>query len=226
MNEHEKLQLVDIAAGLAELLGRSLSPVAVALFVGALEDLPFEDVSLALSRIAQEGRFFPSPAEVRERCGCGAVSVEDRANAEATRVLEAVRRVGGYRSVVFDDPVTMAVIDSGFGGWIRLSRDLLEDERKWFLIEFAKLYRSYHACGIKRGGVLAGIIEQTNAAGQFPTNEPTVFIGDRERCLHVMSENQQTIPISRSTQSNHEALSCVLDRIAVIKTTATEERSA
>jgi hypothetical protein len=216
MTPHEKERLVEIVTGLAELTGRSLSPIAVAIFVGALEDLPFQGVSLALSRIAQESRYFPSPAEVRERCGQGAVSVEDRANAEAGKVFEAVRNVGGYRSVVFDDPVTMAVITSGFGGWVALTRDLVDSERKWFMIEFAKLYRAYHACGMQRGGVLAGIIEQTNTANGYPTREPPVFVGDRERCLIVMDQDP------RRSKAEPVELLCQLEKLMFAPTTTTE----
>lgn len=40
---------------------------------------------------------------------------------EAAKVLKAIGDVGGYQSVVFDDPVTMAVIHGSYGGWRLLS---------------------------------------------------------------------------------------------------------
>lgn len=46
--------------------------------------------------------------------------VEDKAIVEVGKVLEAVRKHGAYWSVVFDVPVTQAVIARAYGGWARL----------------------------------------------------------------------------------------------------------
>lgn len=43
--------------------------------------------------------------------------VEDRAIIEVSKVLEAVRQHGAYSNVIFDSPVTQAVIARAYGGW-------------------------------------------------------------------------------------------------------------
>ena len=89
-------------------------------------------------------------------------NLEDRACVEAGNVLQAVKRVGAYNSVKFDDPVTQAVISQGFGGWVKLCNELKSTEEKWFQKDFVRIYQAYAREGIKHNGHLAGQIETEN----------------------------------------------------------------
>lgn len=197
MNEAEKKKIAHHLTALAELLGRPMSAPAIALYLKAIEDLEANEAVEALNACARESKYFPAPAELRERCGrCGA-RVEDRGMVEANKVIEAAKRVGGYASVVFDDPVTMAVIQVGFGGWIRLTEELKDENRKWFVMEFAKLYKAYSSQGIKSGGLLTGIFDADNAARGFGCRNEAVMIGDAGRCRDVMKIPAAAISIRR-----------------------------
>jgi hypothetical protein len=76
---------------------------------------------------------------------------------------------------------------------------------------------------MNRGGVLAGIIEQTNDAKQLPTEDPPVLIGDHEQCLLVMSRDPKTVPISRNPKAKPGEISCVLDKLVLQNTTTSTE---
>lgn len=186
MNAEEKTRLVDIITGTAEVLNRELSPVAIGLYVKAVEDLPFTDISAAFSELIRKNRFFPVPAELREMVIGPPEKLEDTALIESSKVVEAVKRHGGNRSVVFDDPVTMAVIQQVFGGWERMSGEMVLDQEKWWRKEFVKAYQAYARAGIKEYGVLYGILDRCNDSAGFDM-APPVLIGEREKALGVMN---------------------------------------
>jgi hypothetical protein len=67
----------------------------------------------------------PKPVELIEYIAGSPQDVADRAMLQAHLVIDAIRQHGAYKSVKFDDAVTNAVIDQGFGGWVSLAGDLL-----------------------------------------------------------------------------------------------------
>ena len=186
MNAQEKKQVTDIIDGTAQLLNREMSPLAIAIYVKAIEDLPFEQVSAAFSDLVRQSKFFPPPAELREMVLGPPEKLENLALIESSKVVEAVKRYGGNKSVVFDDPVTMAVIQQVFGGWERMSGEMTLDQEKWWRKEFVKAYQAYSRSGIKAYGVLYGILDRCNDSAGFGM-APPVLIGDREKALQVMN---------------------------------------
>jgi hypothetical protein len=191
MTDDEKNKIVDIIHGCAELLNRQLSGPALALYVKVIEDLPYDKLSFAFSECVRNKRFFPSPAEVREMVLGPPESLEDNALIEATKVLQAVRRYGSRRSVVFDDPVTMAVIRQHFNGWEALG-ELPESENKWWIKEFTKAYVAFTRAGLKSYGLLYGATDRENSAkGYELTNTPPVLIGDPNKALEVWQSERQ-----------------------------------
>ena len=186
MNPQEKKKVTDIINGTAQLLNREMSPLAIAIYVKAIEDLSFEQVSAAFSDLVRQSKFFPPPAELREMVLGPPEKLEDVALIESSKVVEAVKRYGGNKSVVFDDPVTMAVIQQVFGGWERLSGEITLDQEKWWRKEFVKAYQAYARSGIKAYGVLYGILDRHNDSAGFGM-APPVLIGDREKALQVMN---------------------------------------
>jgi hypothetical protein len=101
---------------------------------------------------------------------------------EATKVLNAVKRIGGYQSIQFNDPVTAAVVQEGFGGWPALCRDLLENgakggiEEQWFLKDFAKMYSAFIRQNRRLIGHLPGVHEISNTALGYQDEEHKVVL--------------------------------------------------
>jgi hypothetical protein len=190
MTQDEKIRLTDIIQGAAELLNRELSPIALVLYVKTLEDLDFNEASKAFSAIISESKFFPAPAEVRERVIGPPEKLEDLAIIEAAKVVAAISRYGHYESVVFDDPVTMAVIQQQFGGWERAC-EKTEEEDKFWRKDFVKAYCTFARAGIHSFGVLYGAHDRINGANGFDNKTEPVLIGDRQRALQVWEGNYE-----------------------------------
>lgn len=75
------------------------------------------------------GRFAPKPADVLAAMRGG--NPDERAAVAWSAVMDAVRRYGAGRSVVFDDPATMAAV-ARMGGWVELCRMTEADrEPRW-----------------------------------------------------------------------------------------------
>ena len=127
----------------------------------------------------------PTVADFLEHIGGG--NAEDKAEIEAGKVVEAVRSVGAYRSVVFDDPVTMAVISRAFGGWVRLCQNMTDREEKFFRKEFKQAYGSYSRQGIREGGALLGISESQNVGRGLEYREAPRLIGDNAKAQQVLT---------------------------------------
>lgn len=65
-NDDERDRFFKQLAVVAETLGEPMSPVRLAGYCDALEDLPLDPVSAGLRKAMRECRFFPKPAEIRE----------------------------------------------------------------------------------------------------------------------------------------------------------------
>lgn len=176
-----------------EVLGATMSlydktlEVSVArVWFAALQTFSLEDIALALSRHVQDadhGRYAPKPADVIAHLAGGAATRGMRA---WTLVEKAVRSVGHYRSVCFDDAVINKLIDE-MGGWVKLASTGTEEDLKFRGIEFAKRYQGV----MQTGGVqddypayLVGAAEAHNALENVAV-EPPALIGDPVRAQAV-----------------------------------------
>ena len=113
---------------------------------------------------------------------------EDKAIVEVCKVLKAVRRYGANSSVVFDDPVTMAVIAHIYGGWPELCADCdAEDFRR----EFVRTWAAYYRQGVKHFGHLSGRSENVNRSNGFCEHVPQPkLIGDPKKANIVLKTRQ------------------------------------
>jgi hypothetical protein len=103
-----------------------------------------------------------------------------------SKVLQAMRRVGAYHSIVFDDFRIHAVL-SDMGGWIELCLQT-EEELKFRGHEFQKRYRGYL---LRRPSHypnrLIGIFEHQNQLQGYPSQPPRLF-GEKPAALLTYSE--------------------------------------
>jgi hypothetical protein len=109
----------------------------------------------------------------------------DRAQTAWAKVDKAVRHVGTYRSVVFDDPIIHRVITE-MGGWISIGT---KTDNEWPFVakEFETRYRGYSMRGERPEyqPVLIGISDAHNSKEGFKTEQP-MLIGDAEKAQEVM----------------------------------------
>jgi hypothetical protein len=147
---------------LGEIHNKQISDITKDFYWKALKPYADEQCEKAFNMAMGGLKFFPKPAELIELIQNDGGRLEDRADVEAGRVLEAVKRHGGYKSIEFDDPVTMAVIQIAFGGWVKLCSELMSDAEKWFLKDFVKYYQAYSRQNIHHSGHLPGRMEIEN----------------------------------------------------------------
>ncbi|MDL2315812.1 DUF6475 domain-containing protein [Desulfovibrio sp. OttesenSCG-928-A18] len=120
---------------------------------------------------------------------CSFDPVEDRAIVEVGKVLGAVRQHGAYSSVVFDDPVTQAVIAKAFDGWSGLCS---ECDAKGFRWEFIRIWAAYFRQGVTQTGHLPGIFEITNRSNGYHGHiPPPRLIGDPEKARAVLEAGEK-----------------------------------
>lgn len=133
-----------------------------------------------------KGRFWPSVADIIYAIEGGG---QDRALRAWALVDRAVRLVGSYESVVFDDPLIHCAIDE-MGGWTSLGK---KQEKEWPFVakEFAERYRNLAAHrrpGDTHPPVLVGTIEADRAGhgnrGAAPVRPR--LIGDPHKAAEVV----------------------------------------
>lgn len=189
MRTEDKKQLAAMLAKVMSVYGKQITNGFVEVFFDALAAYDLESVRRGLNAHVQNpdsGQFPPKPADV-VRLIDG--TSQDQGMQAWSRVDKAVRRVGPYQSVVFDDPIVHRVLDD-MGGWVKLCNAGSEEDYKFQGLEFARRYR---ACVIA-GGVgedyphyLIGMTEAENSNAGFKVPEP-LLIGDRAACLAVLRD--------------------------------------
>lgn len=187
MTEYDKPKFLQILTGLAENYGQTVTTTGIGLRFSALRAYRIEEIERAAISLLTSRKYtsMPTVADFLEHLGGG--SAEDKAEVEAGKVLDAIRSYGAYRSVVFDDPVTMAVISRAFGGWVKLCVELSDREEKFFRKDFAKAYGSFSRQGIREGGVLLGLAERENASRGLEYKEKPKLIGNPSKASQVMA---------------------------------------
>lgn len=169
-----------VMAALGEAYGQESSAFKERIYAKALEDISIEAIESAAWSLIKTRTLasFPKVGEIREHLHGG--KSEDKAVLALDTLERAMSSVGKYRSIVFDDPLIMAVVSS-MGGWPKLC-SMEADEWKWSRKDFEKIYRAYSAQPLERLQIperLAGIAERDNGAKGFDEVPQIAFVGER-----------------------------------------------
>ena len=196
MQQQDFDDFTSLMLGVAENYGQTVTAEGIALRFKMLAPYPVEDVRSATLSILSSRKYtsMPTVADFMEHLGGG--SLEDKAEVEAGKVLTAIARVGGYASVVFDDPTTQAVIQNAYGGWPKLCEDCgVEESERWFRHNFAKTWAAYKRQGIQAFGALPGRNEIANlAAGHYAHIPKPHLVGDEDTARKVLQMGPREAP--------------------------------
>ena len=200
MIEQDRQQFAMAMSGAAEVLGAEMTKPKLAMYFKALEQLPIERVEQALMQAVRELKFFPKPVEILEMAGAGGLKLADVALVESTKAFEALQRHGTYSSVTFDDAVTMAVIQKGFGGWVEFSMAVREEGAKWVTKDFCRYYEAFAKQGVQVHGHLPGISERDNVLqGYDRFVQRPALVGDPVKALAVLGAgDRDALPVGRT----------------------------
>lgn len=169
----------------ADYYGKELSENVVDLYWNGLREYDLASVKRALwahVRNPDTGQFMPKIADVAKMTQG---RTDDQAAVAWSKLDQAVRRVGTYQCVVFDDPVIHRVV-LDMGGWVYIGG---KDEKEWPFVakEFQNRYRGYRMRDEtpEYPPVLIGLANAQNSKAGFRENPP-ILIGDERKALAVM----------------------------------------
>jgi hypothetical protein len=195
MNDDDKQGFYTCVVGAAEMADKTLSKHALKLYWESLKHLEIAAVKDAFTRWLQNpdnGQFMPKPADIIRMVSGSNL---DGAMLAWSTVEAAIRSVGPYASVVFDDEITMAVI-ADMGGWPGLC-SVTEDELKFRGNEFNNRYKGMKITG--RTGhpkKLIGLAELHNSSEGQAVDDP-VLIGDSKKALLVHQSGRSEHAVAR-----------------------------
>lgn len=185
MQQSDYDDFVDIIQVVGEQYGKKLSGGVMALYWQGLQDYDLVAVRDALGRHLRNtdnGQFMPKIADIiRMLQG----SSQDCAFSAWTKVDKAVRHVGPYDSVVFDDPLIHRVLND-MGGWLVLC-DKTDDDWPFIAKEFENRYRGFKSRNekVEYPAKLIGIFEKENSAKGLDVAQP-LLIGDATKAQQVL----------------------------------------
>ena len=179
--------------------GKECSPFVVGIFWDGLSRFGLDEVQRAFGIHANDpdrGQFAPKIADITRLLEGSTATQGMRAWAVVERAL---RSVGSYQTVVFDDPLIHAVI-SDMGGWIKLCQTPA-DELPFRARDFERAYSAFkHRREMPPyPAKLIGIAEADNAAAGFKV-APPVLIGNPDKAMRVMQHGGSG-PALRLTQA-------------------------
>lgn len=193
MDRQQNLQRIASALlGLGEIYDKQLSETMIELYVKALDGLTASQIEQAATKAIATCKWFPKPVELRELAGgTEQASLDDLAEVQADIAIDAIDRVGPYRSITFEDPITTAVIRQRFGGWENWCCQP-PGELKWSRKDFVKAYLAYARSGIQSHGALAGIAEAKNVFhGIEHKEQPALIAKDGRIAIEAQTKQLQ-----------------------------------
>lgn len=178
-DKEERARFLAAFAGLCEVKRTDMTKELASIYHRALDDLEIEDVERAIMQAVRfGGPFMPQPGELRESVQG---RLEDRATVEAGKVLTAMQSVGSCRGIVFDDPVTAAVVLLGFGGWCAICEAPIRS-MQWFTRDFVEHYCSFARQGVEHYGELPG--------RPYDIKKPPALVGDINRARAALESGR------------------------------------
>ncbi len=186
-------------ATIAELYGKSLSKHLSDVYWNLLEPYSLSELRIALKahlRNPNGGQFFPKPADLIRHLEGGSGT---KALQAWTLVERAIRQIGTYQSLAFEDPLIHAVIED-MGGWVKLCAISLK-ELPFCSLEFQKRYEGLvHKPPHRYPPYLPGVIECENSTKGHAVPEP-LLIGDASKTQAVIQGGSLLPPLSKQHAS-------------------------
>ncbi|WP_218814704.1 DUF6475 domain-containing protein [Rickettsiella endosymbiont of Dermanyssus gallinae] len=197
MTDDDKKEFLEGLTFLAESFNKRVSSLLLETYWQCLRPYPIAKVKMAMANILtnpdREVWGMPIPAELISLIQGDCRQFAQHAWAQ---VIHAIKTIGRYDSVVFDNSIIHCVI-CDLGGWIYLchqpERDL-SSLREEFIKRFQKYYANpsiHYPC------VLKGISEHDNEARGFSHNKPDpTLIGNSKRALEVYKNGNKQLEVN------------------------------
>lgn len=187
MREQDKPEFSVLVADVYKFYRAEVTTFALGVWWSAMRPFDLAAVREAFGRHVvnpDTGQFLPKPADVVKMLGG---TTQDAALVAWAKVDRAIRVVGTYESVAFDDALIHRVIED-MGGWVKLGQ-VTEDELPFRAKEFETRYRGFRirSESPEYPRVLIGIHQAHNEQNNRPV-APPVLIGNTQRAQLVMAQ--------------------------------------
>lgn len=204
MELNERDSFAKLLISVAALYDKELSTIVIKLYWTTLQIYSLEDVMKAF-RIHTEdpdgGNFMPKPADIiRVIKG----NSQSQCLIAWSKVERAIRLIGPYSSVVFDDVIIQAVLHE-MGGWIKICQTKGKDY-SFVGREFQTRYSTYrYHPPSSYPNYLVGITEQQNLTQGFNITPP-LLVGDIEKAKIILEQGNRSCNLAISTASTSSQL--------------------
>ena len=195
METTDKKRFVELITGLAQTFITDISLTDIEnywLFLRNYSLADFEKAVVNYCRSPEGHRFMPKPGELIAALEGNALQQAQQA---WTKVMNAIRRIGGDKTLVFDDALIHAIIDD-MGGWVRLCEMQIKDE-PFKQREFEGRYVNYRRNPPTRyPRQLTGRMGAGNLARRYAGDDWPRIVGDEKKALAVFKAGQDIATLS------------------------------
>ncbi|MRW82911.1 hypothetical protein GJ698_02250 [Pseudoduganella sp. FT26W] len=191
MTEDDKKRFFTTLIGVADYYGKELSKGVLTVYWEGLREYNLEAVEKALwahAKNPDSGQWMPKVADVGKMLQG---RTADQAAVAWSKVDRAVRQVGSYADVVFDDALIHRVLHD-MGGWLQLMGKV-ESDWPFIAREFENRYRGYRMRGETPAYPprLIGMANAHNGKQGFALQVP-VLVGDPAAAQRVLAGGSDT----------------------------------
>lgn len=186
MNPEHQEEFVNLLIAVSDQYNRPFSESFLNVYWHCLKMFSLTEIQAAFITHFENpdnGRFMPQPSDILRILEGDS---ESQALQAWTKVMNGIKQVGAYSSIVFDDPLIHAVIGD-MCGWVELCKKT-QEELKFVSYEFQKRYRGYFLRRPQQYlNRLTGILDHGNTLNHHTTFEPILF-GDQKVALITYAE--------------------------------------
>jgi len=186
-NLDEKKRFAALMTALADYYEKSISKGVLALYWEGLRQYDYEALEKAAwahTQLPDEaGRWMPKVSDLNKML---AGRTSDQGQIAWSKVDRAVRTVGPYADVAFDDPIIHRVIQE-MGGWVMICG---KEEKEWPFVakEFVTRYQAYKMTGETpdHAPYLTGIASSQNTHSGQQNRLEVRLLGNVERARQLI----------------------------------------
>ena len=195
MNDTDITEFAFLMTGMSELYGKSISEAFTDFYWQALKPFEISAIRAALQRHVahpKRGRYLPTIADITQLIEG---DIDFSLLNAWTKVMDAIRHVGDWPSVVFDDPIIHKVLQD-MGGWVRINQ-LTASQEPYARQEFETRYQGYMKMSLlhypaQLSGRSEGVTAYQPAGGRQP-----IFLGNHQKAKHVFANGSSALMIEQ-----------------------------
>lgn len=197
MNNQQLARFSEIIVETAKIYKTEISSFSLSLWVELAEKQGFDRVTYAIRKHIMNpdfGQYMPKIADVVKVLQGG--GSKDAAALALTKAEKAIRTIGHYQDLKFDDPLIHLVIEN-MGGWIKFACVPSEEDLKFQGIEFIKRYAHAMQFGdlSQAQPVLIGFAHMQAASAGQPFNEKPILIGKESKVVELIESQPEKIGV-------------------------------